>query len=215
MAREGVRLVAFPALVVPVLGVDLAAEVVGVEVVAAPVLEAEPVAALGHVVAAVDLREGAAVQMPLAHPGRAVAAAREDVAEADLVVACIDEVHDVAGRLRVTAGGQHGAVGRADRRGRDHVVQQHALAGQTLQMWRLDLRLAPGRQRAGAHLVHQDEKDVRRLCHFRLPSDARGRLLAFAAFQLRPDAAHLPHLQRTQLCRPATREKRNATAVRA
>ena len=57
VAVEGAGLVALPSLPLPVITVDPPVKVVGVEIVAAPELKAEPVPSLGDIVLAPDLRE--------------------------------------------------------------------------------------------------------------------------------------------------------------
>ena len=108
VAVQGLRLVPLPSLDAPVVEVDGAVEVVGMEVVAAPVLEPQPVAPFGYVVGYPRrLRKGSRVQVPLADPGGAVSGVCKGVAKPNLIVPRPHEVDQMARCLRVAPRDQH------------------------------------------------------------------------------------------------------------
>ena len=97
---QRIGFVAVPCFVPPVfVKVYCSVEIVGMEVVTAPVLETEAVASFGDIVASTDFWERTGMEMPFADPGCPVAVPAENVAESDFVVPGFDEVYEMTGRL--------------------------------------------------------------------------------------------------------------------
>ena len=102
---QRISFVAVPSFVSPVfVKVHSSVEIVGVEVVTAPVLEAEAVASFGDVVASADFWERTGMEMPFTDPGCSVTVSTENVAKSDFVMPGSDEVYEMTGGLWMPSG---------------------------------------------------------------------------------------------------------------
>ena len=152
---ERVCLIAIPAFVPPAVKIHRPIEIIGMKIIAAPMLKTEPVAAFRHVVPAADFRKRTRVQMPLANPRRPVTIAAEHVPDADFIMPGFHEINQMPCRLWMPARQQHRTVRRADRHRRNRIGKDGALLSQPVNVRCLNLFFAVDRERTRPHLVCQ------------------------------------------------------------
>lgn len=98
--------------------------------------------------------------MPFTDIGRPIIRLFEGLGQGNRFAIQADIVHEDAMVDRVASGDQAGAVGRADRTGRNGRGEQDALGRQAIQMRRPGIGIARAAQGLGTPLVRQEKDDV-------------------------------------------------------
>ena len=126
-----------------------------------------------------------AAQMPLAEMGGSVACTTQQLRDSDgrgiqpvghvsgLVERMIGEVAMDQMSRRVMGRHERAAAGRANRRGDVELLEPRSLAGKTVQVRSLDIRMAGKVRIPPALIVGQYEQDIRPFC-FRRAENSRG-----------------------------------------